>query len=106
MFVPLTIPSAPRRRSVRHRSRAISQHMPTTALPAPPILHVRRVIVVLAACVLAWIESPACAQDIEPRAYSNAPIGVNFLIAGYAYTRGGVAFGPRHMAWRCSPSAC
>ena len=39
------------------------------------------------------VESPACAQDIEPRAYSNAPIGVNFLIAGYAYTRGGIAFG-------------
>ena len=36
---------------------------------------------------------PAWAQDIEPRAYSNAPVGVNFLIAGYAYTRGGVAFG-------------
>lgn len=34
------------------------------------------------------------AQDIEPRAYSNAPVGVNFLIAGYAYTRGGVSFGP------------
>ena len=32
----------------------------------------------------------ACAQDIEPRAYSNAPVGVNFLIAGYAYTRGGL----------------
>jgi hypothetical protein len=32
------------------------------------------------------------AQDIEPRAYSNAPVGVNFLIAGYAYTRGGLAF--------------
>ena len=39
--------------------------------------------------------SPARAQDIEPRAYSNAPVGVNFLIAGYAYTRGGVAFGPQ-----------
>src|SRR6266478_4896346 len=39
--------------------------------------------------------SSAAAQDIEPRAYSNAPIGVNFLIAGYAYTRGGVAFGPQ-----------
>jgi hypothetical protein len=37
---------------------------------------------------------PSWAQDIEPRAYSNAPVGVNFLIAGYAYTRGGVAFGP------------
>jgi hypothetical protein len=32
------------------------------------------------------------AQDIEPRAYSNAPVGVNFLIAGYAYTKGGLAF--------------
>lgn len=46
----------------------------------------------LGACVLAAMHSPASAQDIEPRAYSNAPIGVNFLIAGYAYTRGGVAF--------------
>jgi hypothetical protein len=36
--------------------------------------------------------SPAYAQDIEPRAYSNAPVGVNFFIAGYAYTRGGLAF--------------
>jgi hypothetical protein len=36
----------------------------------------------------------ALAQDIEPRAYSNAPVGVNFLIVGYAYTKGGVAFGP------------
>ena len=37
---------------------------------------------------------PARAQDIEPRAYSNAPIGVNFVIAGYAYTSGGLAFDP------------
>jgi hypothetical protein len=33
------------------------------------------------------------AQDIEPRAYSNAPVGVNFLIAGYGYTRGDLPFG-------------
>jgi len=33
-------------------------------------------------------------QDIEPRTYSNAPIGVNFAVAGYAYTRGGVSFDP------------
>lgn len=46
----------------------------------------------LAACVLAQGASTANAQDIEPRAYSNAPVGVNFLIAGYAYTRGGLAF--------------
>lgn len=36
--------------------------------------------------------SSAAAQDIEPRAYSNAPIGVNFLIGAYVYTRGGIAF--------------
>jgi hypothetical protein len=53
----------------------------------------KRVLAALAACVLTWVVLPVSAQDIEPRAYSNAPIGVNFLIAGYAYTRGGVAFG-------------
>ena len=37
-------------------------------------------------------QSTALAQSIEPRAYSNAPVGVNFLVGGYAYTRGGVAF--------------
>ena len=53
----------------------------------------RLVIVALAACSVLAPASPAWAQDIEPRSYSNAPIGVNFLIAGYAYTRGGIAFG-------------
>ncbi|MCC7226432.1 MAG: transporter [Burkholderiaceae bacterium] len=33
---------------------------------------------------LALIASPALGQDIEPRAYSNAPIGINFLGVGYA----------------------
>jgi Putative MetA-pathway of phenol degradation len=36
--------------------------------------------------------SIAHAQDMEPRSYSNAPVGLNFLNVGYAYTRGGVAF--------------
>ena len=36
----------------------------------------------------------AQAQDIEPRAYSNAPIGVNFAIAGYAYADGGLVTDP------------
>jgi hypothetical protein len=44
------------------------------------------------AILLSSIASPATAQEIEPRAYSNAPVGVNFLIAGYAYTSGGIAF--------------
>src|SRR5512139_1113866 len=36
--------------------------------------------------------SVAHAQDMGPRSYSNAPVGLNFLIGGYAYTRGGLAF--------------
>jgi hypothetical protein len=50
------------------------------------------VFALLACCVLTGIVSPASAQDIEPRAYSNAPVGVNFLVAGYAYTSGGLSF--------------
>jgi hypothetical protein len=47
---------------------------------------------VLGCWALAVAASPAGAQAIEPRAYSNAPVGVNFLVAGYAYTQGGVSF--------------
>jgi hypothetical protein len=36
----------------------------------------------------------AYAQDIEPRAYSNAPIGVNFLGLGYAFTQGSLPTNP------------
>ena len=59
-----------------------------------PIRSATRGIAVLASCALAGAVSPVRAQDIEPRAYSNAPVGVNFLIAGYVYTRGGLSFDP------------
>ena len=42
--------------------------------------------------MLAASTSIAHAQSIEPRAYSNAPVGVNFLLAGPYYTRGGLSF--------------
>jgi hypothetical protein len=51
-----------------------------------------RRLVALATFLLAAVVFDARAQDIEPRSYSNAPVGVNFLIGGYVYTRGGVAF--------------
>ncbi len=34
--------------------------------------------------------SPAAAQDLEPRAYANTPVGLNFLVAGYTYSTGDV----------------
>ena len=36
----------------------------------------------------------ANAQEAEPRSYSNTPIGLNFLIAGYIYAEGKLAFDP------------
>jgi len=44
--------------------------------------------------LLLAVAASARAQDIEPRSFSNAPVGVNFLIVGYAFTRGGLSFDP------------
>jgi hypothetical protein len=38
--------------------------------------------------------SRAAGQELEPRAYVNTPVGLNFLIAGYSYTTGGIATDP------------
>ena len=51
-----------------------------------------RASIILAAALFLGAPSSPRAQDMEPRSYSNAPVGLNFLIAGYAYTRGGLAF--------------
>jgi len=48
---------------------------------------------VAAACICMAMGA-ARAQSIEPRAYSNAPVGVNFLVAGYGYTSGGLSTDP------------
>ena len=33
----------------------------------------------------------AHAQELEPRAYSNLPMGLNFLATGYAHSQGGLS---------------
>jgi hypothetical protein len=43
---------------------------------------------------LASLCAPVVAQEIEPRTYSNAPVGLNFLVAGYGYSEGGAAVDP------------
>jgi len=50
--------------------------------------------VVLMMLVLAAVGWEAYAQDLEPRAYVNTPVGLNFLLAGYGYLTGGVATDP------------
>lgn len=39
-------------------------------------------------CTLMVSVNTVQATEIEPRAVSNAPVGLNFLIAGYLYTGG------------------
>jgi hypothetical protein len=53
--------------------------------------HVTAAAVTLAAAVLC---SAVRAQDLEPRAYSNSPTGLNFLIVGYSYAAGSVLTDP------------
>jgi hypothetical protein len=48
----------------------------------------------LAAIVSLATVRPAAAQDLEPRAFSPAPVGLNFAALGYAYSWGNVLFDP------------
>ncbi len=34
------------------------------------------------------------AQDLEPRAYTNIPVGLNFALSGYGFSEGGLLFDP------------
>jgi len=51
-----------------------------------PSLFVRAGLPVVLALLVA--AAPAVAGEIEPRAYVNTPVGINFLLAGYVYSDG------------------
>ena len=40
------------------------------------------------------LSAGAGAQELEPRSYSNAPVGLNFLVFGYSHLAGGIAADP------------
>jgi len=44
-----------------------------------------------AVIALLFMAVHAHAGEIEPRAYVNTPVGINFLLAGYAYSDGGLS---------------
>ena len=58
---------------------------------APFPVRWRAVLMVL---IFAAVGGEAYAQDLEPRAYANTPVGLNFLLAGYAYSKGSIATDP------------
>lgn len=53
-----------------------------------------RFVAVLIALVLITAAGSAHAQRIEPRAYLNAPVGINFLALGYLNSSGALLFDP------------
>ena len=65
------------------------RRMPGRLAPFPA--RRRAMLLVLVLVAVGW---EAYAQDLEPRAYANTPVGLNFLLAGYTYSRGGVATDP------------
>ena len=56
--------------------------------------HARVFAAVALGTVGAFVTNAPHAQDLEPRLYANAPIGLNFVIAGYGFAQGGVSVDP------------
>ena len=52
-----------------------------------------RGVLLLTVC-LAQCVTGAQAQDLEPRSYTNIPIGMNFMVLGYAHSQGEVSPSP------------
>lgn len=62
------------------------------ALPTPcRVSGALRRIGALAAVALLFVVAQADAGEIEPRSYVNTPVGINFLLGGYAYSQGGLS---------------
>jgi hypothetical protein len=68
------------------RSRALRREPPFPTQTFHPAT------AVIAAAALLCATAGAGAQDMEPRAFSASPINTNFVIAGYAYSSGGISF--------------
>jgi hypothetical protein len=49
---------------------------------------------IVAFAALLSISSAATAQELEPRAYSSVPVGVNFVAVGYAFSQGNILLDP------------
>ncbi len=55
---------------------------------------VRPISLVATFLIIAGGRASLRAQDLEPRAYSNSPTGLNFVLLGYGYTTGSVLTDP------------
>jgi hypothetical protein len=51
-----------------------------------------RFVILFLICIFTAVS--VFAQDLEPRAYTNIPRGLNFVLTGYSYSQGSVVFDP------------
>ena len=49
------------------------------------------------------VSSTVAAQELEPRKYSNVPVGINFVAVGYAYNQGLIFNLSSGHTWRAGP---
>ena len=57
-------------------------------------MHRSPLAALLLAAAALLLSRGAPAQDLEPRLYTNVPLGMNFLGVGYGYSEGNVLFDP------------
>ena len=58
------------------------------------VARIVRCFTTTAATLIVALCSMLRAQDLEPRAYSNSPTGLNFAIVGYGYAKGSILTDP------------
>ena len=73
---------------------AVATNRPWFRLKADLQLTFARSITILVAVFFAAIAVSVDAQQLEPRTYTNTPVGMNFLIAGYGYATGSIVSDP------------
>ena len=64
---------------------------PLRLVPRPDRKVTGRSGVIPAVIALLFAAAQAHAGEIEPRSYVNTPVGINFLLAGYSYSDGGLS---------------
>ena len=83
---PVSLYAPPIKVPVKRALTANTQPRPRTQ-PLP-------LVQLLVGAILVAASTGTRAQDLEPRLYANTPIGLNFLVAAYTYSHGGLATDP------------
>jgi hypothetical protein len=84
-------PSQPKRQAAGVPSIALDG---TCRVPEAPVPNRLSLCLAVGTIATALMVANAKAQDAEPRSYTNTPVGLNFLLAGYGYSQGKIAFDP------------